>query len=91
MKILQSIGIAAGPSLDIGRVYENKQLKDSGTLACLSTTFPPESPVAWSSFLCGCNPGRHNILNSLGAISLAHNLDVDFPLKVHLMQERQSG
>ncbi len=25
-------------------------------------------------------PGRHNILNSLGAIALAHNLDVDFPL-----------
>ena len=25
-------------------------------------------------------PGRHNILNSLGAISLAHNLDVDFAL-----------
>ena len=33
MKILQSIGIAAGPSLDIGRVYENKQLKDSGYFA----------------------------------------------------------
>ncbi len=25
-------------------------------------------------------PGRHNILNSLGAIALAHNLDVDFSL-----------
>ena len=25
-------------------------------------------------------PGRHNILNSLGAIALAHNLDVDFAL-----------
>ena len=25
-------------------------------------------------------PGRHNILNSLGAIALAHNLDVEFPL-----------
>ncbi|MBN18002.1 MAG: hypothetical protein CL758_00755 [Chloroflexi bacterium] len=38
MEILQSIGIAAGPSLDIGRVYENKQLRDSGYFAPFTNT-----------------------------------------------------
>ncbi len=31
----------------------------------LQTTTPPESPVAWSSFTTGCNPGKHNIFDFL--------------------------
>jgi hypothetical protein len=27
----------------------------------LATTYPPLSPVAWSSFATGVNPGKHNI------------------------------
>jgi len=38
MKILQSIGIASGPSLDIGRVYENEQLRESGYFAPFKNT-----------------------------------------------------
>lgn len=32
----------------------------------LRTTFPAVSPVAWSSFMTGANPGRHNIYDFLG-------------------------
>ncbi|MBN2103303.1 alkaline phosphatase family protein [bacterium] len=27
----------------------------------LQTTVPPQSPVAWSSFISGCNPGMHGV------------------------------
>lgn len=29
----------------------------------LQTTLPPQSPVAWSSFITGCNPGVHGIFD----------------------------
>jgi hypothetical protein len=29
----------------------------------LATTYPPLSPVAWSSFPTGTNPGKHNIFD----------------------------
>ena len=48
-----------------GHLPNLEKLASSGTLSSLETTFPPESPVAWSSFLCGCNPGRHNIFDFL--------------------------
>jgi len=31
----------------------------------LRTTFPPISPVAWSTFMTGVNPGKHNIYDFL--------------------------
>ena len=37
------------------------KLRDQGTFRNLATTIPPISPVAWSSFLTGVNPGKHNI------------------------------
>lgn len=42
-----------------------KRLRDQGTFKTLGTTTPPISPVAWSSFITGCNPGRHNIFDFL--------------------------
>jgi len=35
------------------------------TYCHLRTTNPPESPVAWSSFATGVNPGNHNIFDFL--------------------------
>jgi predicted AlkP superfamily phosphohydrolase/phosphomutase len=32
-----------------------------GKFGELQTTMPPHSPVAWSSFITGCNPGGHGI------------------------------
>lgn len=40
-------------------------LKDMGSFARLGTTLPALSPVAWSSFQTGVNPGAHNIFDFL--------------------------
>ncbi len=40
-------------------------LAESGSYRRLTTTFPAVSPVAWSSFSTGANPGRHNIFDFL--------------------------
>lgn len=42
-----------------------RSLAQSGTLARLGTTNPPESPVAWASFATGMNPGKHGIFDFL--------------------------
>ena len=41
------------------------RLRAAGTFARLGTTLPAESPVAWSSFQTGCNPGKHKIYDFL--------------------------
>jgi predicted AlkP superfamily phosphohydrolase/phosphomutase len=48
-----------------GRLPNLAALRDAGTYARLGTTCPPLSPVAWSSFATGCNPGKHNIFDFL--------------------------
>ncbi|MFO0416086.1 MAG: alkaline phosphatase family protein, partial [Pseudomonadota bacterium] len=37
------------------------KLMARGKFGDLQTTMPPHSPVAWSSFITGCNPGGHGI------------------------------
>ncbi len=44
-----------------GKLPNFARLRDSGTFCPLATTCPPISPVAWSSFMTGVNPGKHNI------------------------------
>jgi predicted AlkP superfamily phosphohydrolase/phosphomutase len=51
--------------MDEGKLPNLKRLAESGTFATLGTTQPSESPVAWSSFATGVNPGRHNIYDFL--------------------------
>lgn len=41
------------------------RLKEQGSYVRLKTTYPAESPVAWSSFQTGCNPGKHRIYDFL--------------------------
>lgn len=48
-----------------GRMPRFRKLADSGTFTDLQTTLPPISPVAWSSFQTGVNPGKHNIYDFL--------------------------
>ncbi|MDB5335551.1 MAG: type phosphodiesterase/nucleotide pyrophosphatase [Planctomycetaceae bacterium] len=48
-----------------GRLPHLKQLAERGTFTNLATTLPPISPVAWSSFQTGVNPGKHNIFDFL--------------------------
>jgi len=42
-----------------------KKLAQQGTFQELATSTPSISPVAWSSFQTGCNPGKHNIFDFL--------------------------
>ncbi len=58
------------PELVEKYISENKlpnfeKLKNSGTFKKLKTTTPAISPVAWSSFSTGSNPGKHNIYDFL--------------------------
>jgi predicted AlkP superfamily phosphohydrolase/phosphomutase len=48
-----------------GKLPNLARLAVEGTFARLGTTCPALSPVAWSSFVTGTNPGRHNIFDFL--------------------------
>lgn len=51
--------------MDAGMLPHMQRLAEEGCYAPLRTTFPSISPVAWSSFSTGSNPGRHNIFDFL--------------------------
>jgi predicted AlkP superfamily phosphohydrolase/phosphomutase len=48
-----------------GKLPNFAALAKAGCYHRLKTTNPPVSPVAWSSFSTGTNPGRHNIFDFL--------------------------
>ena len=43
------------------RLRNLKRLVDEGGMHSLGTSIPPQSPVAWSNFITGRNPGGHGI------------------------------
>src|SRR5581483_1913845 len=49
-----------------GRLPNLARLGAEGTFKKLRTTCPAISPVAWSTFMTGVNPGKHNIYDFLG-------------------------
>ena len=51
--------------MDEGKLPNLEKLKAQGSFAPLLTTTPSISPVAWSSFQTGVNPGKHNIFDFL--------------------------
>ncbi len=48
-----------------GKLPHLSALGERGAYSPLQTTYPPVSPVAWSSFMTGVNPGKHNIFDFL--------------------------
>lgn len=48
-----------------GKLPNFARLKEQGTYMRLGTTAPAMTPVAWATFLTGCNPGKHNIFDFL--------------------------
>jgi predicted AlkP superfamily phosphohydrolase/phosphomutase len=48
-----------------GKLPHLAALKSQGCFASLGSTLPPISPVAWSTFQTGTNPGKHNIFDFL--------------------------
>jgi predicted AlkP superfamily phosphohydrolase/phosphomutase len=51
--------------MNAGLLPNFSRLREVGSFARLGTTLPAESPVAWSSFQTGCNPGKHRIYDFL--------------------------
>ena len=51
--------------MSLGRLPNLKGLETRGTFRPLQSTCPPMSPVAWSTFATGVNPGKHNIFDFL--------------------------
>ncbi|HCC58859.1 MAG TPA: nucleotide pyrophosphatase [Solibacterales bacterium] len=51
--------------MDEGKLPNFSRLREQGSYHRLRTTFPPLSPVAWSTFSTGVNPGKHNIFDFL--------------------------
>lgn len=49
--------------LDAGQLPNLARLREQGGFSSLGSTLPPISPVAWSSFQTGVNPGKHNIFD----------------------------
>lgn len=48
-----------------GKLPHLARLRQDGTYAPLGTTNPPQTPVSWSSFSTGLNPGRTEIFDFL--------------------------
>ena len=73
-----------------GALPNFSKLADRGGYRRLRTTYPSITPVAWSSFTTGTNPGRHNIFDFLDRdprtylprLSSAHIGSVDRVLKI---------
>ena len=51
--------------MDEGQLPNFVRLREQGGYRRLRTTFPALSPVAWSTFATGVNPGKHNIFDFL--------------------------
>jgi predicted AlkP superfamily phosphohydrolase/phosphomutase len=46
-----------------GRMPHFSRVAASGSFSSLETSVPPQSPVAWSSFITGLDPGSHGIFD----------------------------
>ena len=51
--------------MEEGKLPHLSRLREKGSYMPLQTTYPAMSPVAWSSFITGVKPGRHNIFDFL--------------------------
>ena len=49
--------------IEDGKLPNFKKLAKTGSFKPLQTSYPPESPVAWTSISTGTNPGQHNMFD----------------------------
>lgn len=49
--------------MERGEMPHFRRISENGSFTRLGSTIPPISPVAWSTFLTGVNPGKHGIFD----------------------------
>lgn len=54
------------PMIEAGALPNLHRLRNAGGYARLGTTLPAQTPVAWSTFATGANPGAHGIFDFVG-------------------------
>ena len=54
-----------GPMLDAGELPNLARMRERGGYSTVATTSPAQTPVAWSTFATGTNPGGHGIFDFL--------------------------
>lgn len=58
-----------------GELPNLARIRGQGCYRRLRTTYPAQTPVAWSSFLTGTNPGGHGIFDFIGRDPLTYQPD----------------
>jgi predicted AlkP superfamily phosphohydrolase/phosphomutase len=61
--------------LNKGELPNLAKIRDSGSYSRLRTTYPAQTPVAWSSFATGTNPGGHGIFDFISRDPLTYQPD----------------
>ena len=64
--------------IDQNQLPNFKKLKESGYYSELATTFPPQSPVAWASFITGSTPQKHNVYDFIYRDPKDYSLNLTF-------------
>lgn len=64
------------PLMAAGKLPNFAALAEHGAYRHLRTTCPPISPVAWSTFATGANPGKHNIFDFLSRNPHTYQLEL---------------
>ena len=58
-----------------GELPQLAKIQKSGSFSRLATTYPAQTPVAWSSFATGTNPGGHGIFDFISRDPLTYQPD----------------
>ena len=64
------------PLLSSGDLPNLAKLRGMGGFSRVATTTPAQTPVAWSSFATGANPGRHGIFDFLRRDPKTYQIDL---------------
>src|SRR5690349_1310186 len=58
--------------MDQGQLPNFKKMADGGSFSSLGTSNPPQSPVAWSCFISGEDPGHHDVFDFIARDPKTH-------------------
>lgn len=75
-----------GPWIEEGKLPFIKELMDKGCSGVLQSTIPPISPVAWTSFMTGMNPGKHGIFDFMEPLQNGRQ-DIRFNNRMNCQQK----